>query len=286
MERIEYESAGVILVADATGPADAPPVLFLHGGGQTRQSWGNAVGEAARRGYRAISLDLRGHGESGWSQDGVYDMATFSDDVRRVIAAIGRAPVLVGASLGGLSALLAVAEAPSSVAGLVLVDVGTRIEQEGSREIASFMHSAPDGFASLDDAADAVAAYLPHRPRPKDTSGLMRNLRLRADGRYHWHWDPAFVRRTPDAPPTDFRIFDDAAVKIAAAGVPTLLIRGGLSRVLSEEGVRLFRALVPDAEFVDVAGADHMVAGDANDAFNEAVFSFLARHAPIEAAAG
>jgi pimeloyl-ACP methyl ester carboxylesterase len=279
-ERIEFMSAGVTLVADAIGPQDGPLVLFLHGGGQTRQSWGRALGEAAQRGYRAVSLDMRGHGESGWSPDGVYDMDRFSDDIRRVIEALGRNPIIVGASMGGLTGLLVAAVPPPSVAGLVLVDVATRLEPEGTKEIASFMTSAPDGFGSLEEAADAVSAYLPRRPRPKDTSGLMRNLRLRGDGRYHWHWDPAFTRLAPDAARRrpDPTLFEDAARALA---VPTLLIRGGRSRVLSHEGADAFLTLVPHAEFVDVAGADHMVAGDANDSFNRAIFAFLANHAPI-----
>ena len=277
MERIEYQGAGVTLVGDAEGPADATPVIFLHGGGQTRQSWGNAIAEAARRGYRAITLDLRGHGESGWSPDGLYDIDLFADDVRRVVETLGQPPVLVGASLGGLTALLVAAYPPPACAGLVLVDIGTRIEQRGSSEVGNFMTSAPDGFASLEEAADAVSAYLPHRPRPKDVSGLKRNLRLREDGRYHWHWDPAFIRPSARAKPRDESIFEDAA---RALTVPALLVRGGLSKVLSPEGVHAFLEQVPHAEFVDVAGADHMVAGDANDSFNDAVFDFLGRNVP------
>lgn len=277
MERIEYQGAGVTIVGDAEGPVDATPVLFLHGGGQTRQSWGNAIAEAARRGYRAITLDLRGHGESGWSPDGLYDIDLFAADVRRVMETLGRPPVLVGASLGGLAALLAAAYPPPACAGLVLVDIGTRIEQRGSSEVGNFMTSAPNGFASLEEAADAVSAYLPHRPRPKDVSGLKRNLRLREDGRYHWHWDPAFIRPSARAQPRDESIFEDAA---RALTVPALLVRGGLSKVLSPEGVQAFLEQVPHAEFVDVAGADHMVAGDANDRFNDAVFDFLGRNVP------
>lgn len=282
MERIEYAGESLTLVADAAGPPGGVPLLFLHGGGQTRQSWGGAIGEAARRGYRAISLDLRGHGESGWSADGRYDMDLFTADIRRVLTAIGQPAALVGASLGGLTALMVAATPPPAVAGLVLVDVATRLEEKGTGEIAAFMTSAPDGFASLDDAADAVSAYLPHRPRPKDTSGLLRNLRLR-DGRYHWHWDPAFVSRARTASRPDPSVFEDAARALA---VPTLLVRGGRSRVVSRESAQAFLDLVLGAEWVDVAGADHMVAGDANDSFNAAVFDFLARHVPARAVTG
>jgi pimeloyl-ACP methyl ester carboxylesterase len=280
MERIEFEGAGVTIVADAVGPVDAPPVLFMHGGGQTRQSWGKAIIQAARNGYRAISVDLRGHGESGWSPDGQYGMEAFAGDIRKIIPTLSQPPVLVGASLGGLVGMTIAGSPPPEVRGLVLVDVAVQLEEEGTREIGNFMGSAPNGFANLEEAADAVAAYLPHRTRPKDTSGLMRNLRLRADGRLHWHWDPAFTKLDPETARNFSSAFEDAAKAIK---VPVLLIRGGRSRVLSPEGAQAFLRLVPGTEYVDVAGADHMVAGDANDSFNEAVLGFLAKHMPVTA---
>jgi pimeloyl-ACP methyl ester carboxylesterase len=278
MERVEFEGAGVRIIGDVAGPVDGPPVLFMHGGGQTRQSWGDAVAQAARRGYRAITVDLRGHGESGWAPDGRYTIEDFSGDIRGLIADLREPPVLVGASLGGLVGMVIAASPPPAVRGLVLVDVAVQLEEEGTREIGAFMGSAPNGFASLEEAADAVSAYLPHRKRPKDTSGLMRNLRLREDGRLHWHWDPAFTRVDPEAA-REFSTGFEAAAR--ALRVPVLLIRGGRSRVLSREGAASFLRLVPAAEFVDVAEADHMVAGDANDAFSEAVFGFLAEHVPV-----
>ena len=277
---IRLAGADVTLAADAAGPEDARPILFLHGGGQTRHSWKRAVEQAARRGYRAISLDLRGHGESDWSPDGIYDMERFVADVRAVVRTLSQPPILVGASLGGLTSLLVAADPDVPVAALVLVDIAARIESRGTEEIGGFMRSAPDGFASLEEAADAVAAYLPHRPRPKDNSGLLRNLRLRDDGRYRWHWDPAFVSPQSRRTPPDPHLFERAA---AALTVPTLLVRGGISKVVSPEGVAEFLALVPHAESVEVAGADHMVAGDANDRFNAAVFDFLDRKVPVAA---
>lgn len=277
-QRLTFPGFDLTLVADACGEPAAPPVLFLHGGGQTRQSWGTALEAAARSGYRALSLDLRGHGESDWAPDGCYELSRFVADVRRVIERLDGEPVLVGASLGGLIGLMIAAEPPPRVRGLALVDVTPRIEPEGAQEIGAFMQSAPHGFASVEEAADAVAAYLPHRKRPKNTNGLLRNLRLR-NGRYYWHWDPAFLRLSQDADMQ--RAALDAAGPLEAAAraltVPTLLIRGGRSRVVSEAGVREFLSLVPHAEYVNIADADHMVAGDANDPFNETILDFIGR---------
>lgn len=270
IEMRRFGSGDVRLAADIAGPADGAPVLLLHGGGQTRAAWGGALLEGARRGFRMISADLRGHGESDWSPAGDYTLAALAADVGAILRTLDRPAFVVGASMGGTAAL-AYAE-DGELAGLVLVDVAPTVNLKGAERILAFMQAAPDGFASLDEAADAVAAYLPHRPRPSDVSGLQRNLRLR-DGRYYWHWDPRLFRhrRTPR---------DTSGLRAAARrlAVPVLLVRGGRSDVVSQEGLDDFRSLAPHAEFADIAGADHMVAGDRNDAFSAAVFDFLERH--------
>jgi pimeloyl-ACP methyl ester carboxylesterase len=275
IERHGIPGSGLQLVADAAGSLHAPKILFLHGSGQTRHSWDGAVKEAAQRGYRAVSLDLRGHGDSDWSPDGAYGLDHFVADTRQAIISIGGKPVLVGASLGGIIGLLIAAASPSILRALVLVDITPRVEATGAKEVIAFMDSAPNGFASLEEAADAVSAYLPHRQRPKNNDGLKRNLRLR-DGRYYWHWDPAFMQMgRADVPKKgEPNPLENAARKLT---IPTLLIRGARSRIVSEEGVREFRDMVPHAEFVDISDAHHMVAGDANDAFNDAVLGFVAK---------
>ncbi len=270
-ETRRFRSGDIDIAADIAGPLDGAPVLLLHGGGQTRGAWGGALAEGARRGFRMISADLRGHGESGWSPAADYSLAAYVSDIGAVTATLSRPVFLVGASLGG-SASLSYAGQGGVLAGLVMVDVAPTVNTAGTDKILAFMKSAPSGFASVEEAADAVAAYLPNRPRPKDTSGLMRNLRMR-DGRLYWHWDPRMFQG--GRPSRDVNRLREAARQVKA---PTLLVRGRQSDVLSQEGVDDFLALVPHAAFADIAGADHMVAGDRNDAFNDAVFDFLERH--------
>lgn len=277
LEQISLRGANLNLAADAAGPTDAPTLLFLHGSGQTRQSWTGALAEAIQRGYRAISLDLRGHGDSEWSPDGDYTLDKFAADIRQVIEQLDDEPIVVGASLGGLIGMMIAAAPPPRLRALVLVDITARVEMSGANEVIAFMDSAPNGFASLEEAAAAVAAYLPHRPAPKNTNGLKRNLRLR-NGRYYWHWDPAFIQMGRDS---QGKIRTDGPNHLEtfarAIDIPTLLVRGSRSRIVSEAGAREFLEMVPHAEFVDIAGAHHMVAGDANDAFNDAVFDFIDR---------
>ena len=277
VERREFPgSQGLTLVGDAFGDASAPPALLFHGGGQTRHSWSGTAERLAENGWYAVSVDLRGHGESDWDPDGTYRSTGFRDDVVALAASFDR-PALIGASLGGISSLLAVHEAGNELArALVLVDIATRMEQSGTERIMDFMRDGLDGFDSLEDVADAVAAYNPHRPRPKDISGLEKNLRRDDDGRWRWHWDPAFMTPSDEV---EQKLVGQDILDAAAASLtlPTLLVRGKMSDLLSEEGAQTFLGQVPHAAFADVSGAGHMVAGDKNDAFSDAVLSFLNR---------
>ncbi len=273
----------VTLAADAYGTETDPPVVLLHGGGQTRHSWDHTARRLGSAGWYALTVDLRGHGDSDWSPDGDYQFERFAEDVRSIAAALPSKPALVGASLGGMASLLAVGESDDDIAsGLVLVDIAPRVELAGVARIRAFMRQGLDGFADLESAADAIASYNPHRPRPNDLSGLKKNLRLHDDGRWYWHWDPAFMAlQEPDEPGLDGlpsrRMVQSERLEAAARRLrlPTLLVRGGSSDLLSEEGVAAMLALVPHAKHVDVAGAGHMVAGDRNDRFNAAVIEFL-----------
>jgi pimeloyl-ACP methyl ester carboxylesterase len=256
-------------------------VLLLHGGGQTRHSWGTTLGAVAAKGWRAYAVDLRGHGESAWAADGDYTLDAFAGDVLTISHALDQPPALVGASLGGIASLAAIGEHTGErvARALVLVDVAPRIEEQGRMRIGLFMMEHMEtGFATLDDVADAIQAYNPHRPRPSDLHGLQKNLRQGDDGRWYWHWDPAFIGGRLGSPDeTRSSIVDPERLAAAARAltVPTLLVRGRVSDLLSEEGAQELLELVPHARLVDVAGAGHMVAGDRNDLFNDAVVEFL-----------
>lgn len=279
MEKLSFLTRdGISLVADMQGPLDGPPVILLHGGGQTRGAWGKTASAMASHGFQVIALDLRGHGESDWSEDGHYDLDHFADDLRTVAATLTQDPVLVGASLGGLTSMLACGEEPKvSLKALVLVDIAPLIEKAGENHVIDFMRGTKDGFDSLEHAADAIAAYLPHRPRPRSLGGLARNLRQGEDGRYYWRWDPAFVApRGNWDPATINRRVGEALQRVEA---PVLMVRGGKSEVVSEASLQHFRELLPTAEVVEIADARHMVAGDDNDAFLGAVLEFVRKHA-------
>lgn len=267
---------GVTLAADVGGAPSAPAVILSHGGGQTRHSWGTAMARLLADGYQAINVDARGHGDSDWSAVGDYRIDRLAADLAAIAATLSAPLALVGASMGGAASLIAAAETGIARA-LVLVDIVPRLDPEGAERIVAFMRARPDGFANLDEAAAAVAAYYPQRPQPRDPSGLMKNLRRRADGRLHWHWDPAFVAASQalSEPPRLTERLHEAARRIR---IPTLLVRGMESDIVSEAGIAELREHLPHLEVCDVAAAGHMVAGDRNDAFNDGVAGFLRRH--------
>ncbi len=280
--RVEFEpTPGVTLVGDEWGPA-GPEVLLLGGAGQTRQAWGATGSRLGAAGFHAQAFDHRGHGESTWVGPGGYEMDAFVDDTASLALSTPEPPAIVGASLGGLAALIGIGLRRSVRAtALVLVDIAPRIEMSGARRVLGFMAAYPDGFESLDAASRAIARYL-NRDRPPTTDGLNRVLRPAGD-RWLWHWDPHVLNGIG-------RLLDgDAATTAARAelvsdllheaarnlDLPTLLVRGGLSDVVSQEGADEFLRAAPQARFVDVTDAGHMVAGDQNDIFSDVIVDFL-----------
>jgi pimeloyl-ACP methyl ester carboxylesterase len=271
---------GIELAADHYPADGSTPVLLLHGGGQTRHAWG-ATGETlAAQGWPTTAVDLRGHGESAWAPDGGYAMEFFAGDVGALVASLPEAPVLVGASLGGLASMLALQMDPGlPVRGLVLVDIAHRVDRDGVRRITRFMQAKPEGFEDRSEASDAVSEYLSHRDSAADSTGLAsHNLRLH-EGRWRWHWDPSILDAFPAE--TDPGIVRQRERRMAAVvqslHIPALLVRGGDSDVVTPAIAEEFAALTPMGEVVDVPGARHMVAGDSNDVFTAAVLEFLER---------
>ena len=262
---------GIALMTEHFGDPAAPAVVFAHGFGQTRHAWSTTAALLAEQGFHSVTADARGHGESGWRDDGEYDFAQFVDDLVLVSRSVERKPILIGASMGGLLGLIAQAEFEAFRA-LVLVDVTPRWETAGVERIMGFMRAHPDGFASIDEAAEAVAAYLPHRAEKKSPDRL-RQLLVRGDnGRLRWHWDARLLDRVAADSERHQSALLDAAGRI---DVPTLLISGERSDIVSEATIAEFLQLVPHAEHVRVPRATHMVAGDANDAFSKSVLSFV-----------
>jgi pimeloyl-ACP methyl ester carboxylesterase len=265
---------GLRLVADVRGDPEDWPVLFLHGGGQTRHAWGQTAEIVADQGWRTITMDLRGHGDSDWAPNADYSFTAHCADCLSVIDQLGKPPVLVGASLGGIAAMLAEGTSDRTVSlALILVDIAPKSNPAGVQRINDFMRSGINGFDTLEDAAAAIAAFTPQRKRSTNLEGLKKVLRER-NGRWYWHWDPMIIEgdRTEVMPDRLSGLLDVASDNI---DVPTLLVRGRLSDIVTQAGVDEVVKRIKDITVVEVEGAAHMIAGDRNDAFTSAVVEFL-----------
>jgi pimeloyl-ACP methyl ester carboxylesterase len=271
--------ADLSLAVETRNALGAPCVLFAHGFGQTRGAWTAAADTLATAGCRCVSFDSRGHGQSDRLRGGAYHLEQFADDLLRLARVQPVAPILVGASMGGLLGLLLAGEVrPAPFAALVLVDITPRWEPAGVERILAFMQACPDGFADYAEAATRIATYLPQRHGRKSEAQLRTLLREGEDGRLRWHWDPALLGAVAHE---GERYQDRLQAAARRIDVPVLLLSGARSDVVSQATIDEFLGLVPHARHVSIAGATHMLAGDANDAFTAEVARFVARIATI-----
>lgn len=262
---------GVALAVETYGTSGTP-IVFAHGSGQTRRAWAGSAAALAERGHRAVTYDARGHGDSDWRAAAPYTWEQMRDDLAAIARSMPARPVLVGASMGGLVGLAAEGAYAPLFRALVLVDVTPRWEPRGVDRILNFMRAHPDGFESLDAAAAAIAAYLPHRREKKSPDRLRGLLADHGDGRMRWHWDPRLIDELARGSESYQPMLLDAARRVR---IPTLLISGGASDVVSRDTIEEFLALVPHARHVRVAEATHMIVGDDNAAFTRHVAQFL-----------
>ena len=269
--------SGLSIVASSWGSELDPLVILMHGGGQTRHAWGNTGEVLGLSGFHVLAIDLRGHGDSDWHPDGDYSIDAYKADLVSILNQLGKPASIVGASLGGMVAfsLAGDLENRELVNALVMVDIGLYPNEKGSDQIINFMQSGNKGFASLEEASEVISGYLPHRKKPKDNTGLEKNLRLKEDGRYYWHWDPKFIKGRTAKKEVDQKAINKQVAKNIK--VPTLLIRGALSNVVTQDEVDDFLLALPHAEFEEIEKAAHMIAGDRNDIFAASAIDFLKR---------
>jgi pimeloyl-ACP methyl ester carboxylesterase len=252
-------SDGISLAVRSDGDPDTVPVVLLHGGGLTADTWRH-VAPGLRDDHFCVVPELRGHGDSGWSPEGEYTIADMARDLVAVVDALGLdRPHLVGMSLGGQVALRAVADGLDART-LTLVDVGPRLRDQTGSPTRAFLRT--HAYPSFEAALDAAAAFRPGRSRDSLAASLRRTMRPGADGRWSWKWDPrrgeTMVRRAQEAA----ALWD----RLAAVGCPTLVVLGRESPVLGEALARELVAELPDARLAVVDGAGHNVQTDAPDA--------------------
>ena len=280
-EPVEFASGDGLRLSASRLATPGRQVLLAHGFGQTRHSWAGTQDRLGRAGFGSLAWDMRGHGESQSNPaDHSYSVSDFVGDHVAAAALVGDKPVLVGASMGGLTGLLTQA-AHRVFSSLVLVDVTPRWEAAGMQRIRDFMSAHPDGFESYDHAARVIHDYLPHRRARKSDEQLAKLLRVDDQRRLRWHWDP---RLLSEFVASSEHLQDTIAEQARKIDVPVLLISGGRSDLVSDATVTHFLELVPHATHVRLPEATHMLAGDDNDAFSDAVLAFLRARFPTSEA--
>nr|WP_087131702.1 alpha/beta hydrolase [Caballeronia pedi] len=264
------------LAGTAWGNPAGVPVILLHSSGQTRHAWSDTARALAKAGFHAITFDARGHGDSDWSPICNYSQGAMVRDLEAIAAQLDvRRPVLVGAGMGGNTSLLAVGERYLEAHALVLVNFAPHIEPPAVTRLQTFMRQHSRGFAALDELIDAFRQAVPTGARLSKREALMQSVRCCDDGKYRWHWDPAFAAWPHDLSRRQSRL----AASARNVRPPTLLVRGARSEVVSEAGARAFLDFCPHAEYADVRNAGHTIAAESNNAFGEAILAFLLRHA-------
>jgi esterase len=205
-----------------------PRIVFLHGGGQNAHTWDTVI---VGLGEPALAVDLPGHGHSAWRADGDYSPQLNADAVLPALREHApNADLVVGMSLGGLTAIRLAAEAPDLVNELVLIDVTPSAlqrhaemtkEQQGT---VALMHGERE-FPSFQAMLDLTIAAAPHREVKALRRGVFHNSRRLDNGNWTWRYDA--IRTFPD-----FDVLWDDVDRLSA---PITLIRGGTSGFVSDD---------------------------------------------------
>lgn len=265
---------GISLATDIAGDPWKPRLIFVHGGGQSRRSWRRALRNMAISGFSVVSFDLRGHGESAWSTDGDYTLEAHVRDLTAIVRAMPSRPSLIGASLGGRVALETAARlGPELVKGLVLVDLTPKLHPAGMQRVQNFLKISMNGFDTIEDAAAVLEKYA-ERQIGHNYFRLRNSIRTDLDGRIYWRWDPQAATEKSLARPDIEDLLTDAASRLQ---IPTLLVRGTESDLVTDDCVAHFRQTLPSAEVVDIAGGGHLMKTQDLTVFCEATIDFLKR---------
>jgi pimeloyl-ACP methyl ester carboxylesterase len=257
---------------DWPGPRpDAPVLVLLHGFTGHARSW-DSFAEAMSRDYRVLALDQRGHGETEWAPPDRYGVDDQVADLAAFVAALGLERfTLLGLSMGGRNAIHYAGERPAALERLVIVDIGPEVAAAGSARITAGVQ-ANDLFDSVEDAIAQARRANPNADEHEQRHRVTHNLMPAADGKVTYRYDralrdPSNPRPRP-APDEGWRL-------LANIAVPTLLLRGEISDVLSPEVARRMVETIPDCRFVVVPGSGHSIPLERPREFLAAVRTFL-----------
>jgi pimeloyl-ACP methyl ester carboxylesterase len=253
---VDAETDGGRSVSALVWGDGAAQVVLIHGGAQNAHTWDSV---ALALDCPLVAVDLPGHGHSGWRHDHQYAPAALAADVAVALRRLApRAEMVVGMSLGGLTALCLAAGYPDLVARLALVDITPGTDAAKAEPILAFL-SGPERFAAFDDIVERTIAFNPTRSVSSLRRGVIHNAREFPDGSWGWRWDPAACWRSPDSPRGGFASLWPV---VDALRVPLLLVRGARSSVVSDEDTAELLRRQPGTRVEVVPDAGHSIQGD------------------------
>ncbi len=255
----------------ASATPNAPDLVLLHGYTGHARSWDHFARAMSSR-YRVLALDQRGHGQTQWAPRDAYGTPEMVADLEAFVAALGLSNyALLGLSMGGLVSIGYAGKRPAALGKLVIVDIAPEIDRDGLTRIQAGVVRS-DVFASVDEAYARARADNPIPPDDQLRHRIAYSLMRRDDGQYTYRYDPAL--RDPANPRTGIDA-DEGWRLVANINVPTLLVRGEISDILSKPVAARMAQTIPDCRFVEVAGSSHPVPLDKPDAFLDAAATFL-----------
>jgi pimeloyl-ACP methyl ester carboxylesterase len=259
---IEVDSSGRTVSGLVWG-GGSPELVLLHGGAQNAHTYDTV---ALALGRPLVAIDLPGHGHSGWRADHAYWPEQMAADVAVAVEAWApEAKLVVGMSLGGLTATVLAASRPDLVPHLGIIDVTPGTDHAKAEPIIAFI-SGPETFDSFDDLLARTIEFNPTRSESSLRRGVLHNAhQVDDDGTWSWRWDPTRDAGDDTTAPIDasnIPAFTDLWERVSQVQAPILFIRGGASGVVGDEDVEELLRRQPATEVVVVEGAGHSVQGD------------------------
>lgn len=268
VQRVALASSAGHEVSALHWGSDEPEIIFIHGGAQNAHTWDTV---ALALGRPALAVDLPGHGHSAWRPDGRYDPETLAADIAEPLAIWApQARLVVGMSLGGLTAMVLAARWPELVRSLVMVDITPGVNQTKAKAVIDFV-TGPQTFPSFEDLLARTIEHNPTRSESSLRRGILHNARQLPDGSWEWRYDRRGHTRPAEATADEAQHSEAAPIPevvsplwevFGAVRAPLLLVQGGTSPVVDEEDLRAARERQPTMDHVVVEGAGHSVQGD------------------------
>ncbi|CAN5592700.1 alpha/beta hydrolase [soil metagenome] len=263
VERVSHELPDGRVASALKWGEGSPELVLLHGGAQNAHTWDTVA--LALRPTPILAIDLSGHGHSGWRTDGAYGPETNADDAAAIIDRHAPdAKVVVGMSLGGLTATALAAKYPWLVRRLVVVDVTPGVNREKAADVHAFIEG-PQTFPSFTEIFDRTMEFNPTRSPESLRRGILHNAHRLPSGEWEWNYDRGHLA-SPEAvaamEESETTFSPDLWTDVSDVQAPYLLVRGSLSPVVDEEDVAEVLRRQPDARVVVVDGANHSIQGD------------------------